>query len=99
METVDRGSPLGSRSSQENSDGSSSKHTNMRKSVRFTDDLERSGNDDHSTPSNLQRNAPSKRPESPHITLTPSLDQSITLKSQKISAIGDLHQSVHLTLL
>ena len=78
METIERESVRGSLESQENSES-----INTRKLERLKEDPDRNDEFLLKSPSSVQSNASSKRPESPHTMLS------------QVTVVGDLHQSVH----
>lgn len=86
MDTVERGSVTGSEDNQENNENISTK-----KITKYGEYVNRDEEElDLRSLTNVQSNVSSKRPQSPHI-LTPLLDH----QSTAVTAVGDLHQSVH----
>lgn len=86
MDTVERGSVTGSEDNQENNENISTKEITKYGEYVNRDEEEL----DLRSLTNVQSNVSSKRPQSPHI-LTPLLDH----QSTAVTAVGDLHQSVH----
>lgn len=95
METVDRESVRDSLGSQQASEKSN--RITASKAAKLNEDYNREDDFQLKSPYLVQGNAPSKRPESPHTVFSPvdhDPNSFIISKTQKVTNVGDLHQSV-----